>query len=140
VPRFVLLYHDCPAESERPSHWDLMLQQADALATWELRQLPRAWSESLPDVQPVAGDTVLATQLPDHRLAYLDYEGPVSGDRGKVHQVDGGTYQLLQQTNDVWEIALAGAVLSGNATLQKDSPGSTNWRLTVPFSTPDSRP
>ena len=38
-----------------------------------------------------------AQPLADHRLAYLDYRGEVSGDRGHVQEVVGGTYLLTHQ-------------------------------------------
>ena len=39
-----------------------------------------------------------AEVLPDHRLAYLDYEGPISGDRGSVTRWDRGTYDVEHQS------------------------------------------
>ena len=68
MPRFVVLEHVRPEDR----HWDLMLESGDALATWALKHSPDS-------AQPIA-----AEQLPDHRLAYLDYEGPISGGRGAV--------------------------------------------------------
>lgn len=35
-------------------------------------------------------DSFVGTLLGDHRRAYLDYEGPVSGDRGRVEQLATG--------------------------------------------------
>ena len=123
--RFVILHH-CQPGGE---HWDLMIEQPRMLSTWRLSRNPLDHP----------GETIPARRIGDHRKAYLDYEGPVSDDRGKVHRVDGGTYQLLRQTDDVWEIAIAGAFLSGTATLQKDPPDSATWQLSVPFLTPGSR-
>ena len=76
MPRFVVLEHDHPT-----LHWDLMLEAAGALKTWRLARPP------LRENAPIA-----ATKLPDHRLAYLDYEGPVSGNRGTVTRWDRGEY------------------------------------------------
>ncbi|MFO0864423.1 MAG: DNA polymerase ligase N-terminal domain-containing protein [Gemmataceae bacterium] len=75
LPRFVLLEHDHPT-----LHWDLMLEEGDSLRTWRLPS-PR-----------FGGEPMEATSLAPHRLAYLDYEGPVSGGRGSVKRVDAGTY------------------------------------------------
>ena len=61
MPRFVVLEHDSPCGR----HWDFMLEQENALATWALPQPPD--TAEMP-----------AEPLPDHRLAYLDYEGPIS--------------------------------------------------------------
>jgi hypothetical protein len=56
-----------------------MFEQEGALMTW---RSPR-W--------PVDTDTPLV-RLADHRLAYLDYQGPISGRRGRVTRVASGTY------------------------------------------------
>jgi len=45
------------------------------------------------DRWPIDQPTAL-TFLPDHRNAYLEYEGPISGDRGHVSRVETGTYTL----------------------------------------------
>lgn len=79
MPRFVILEHDHPH-----LHWDLMLEVGSALRTW---RLPRA---------PHAGDCLAAEPLGDHRLLYLDYEGPVGGGRGVVRRWDGGTYEQIE--------------------------------------------
>ncbi len=81
--RFVVLHHETPPDAQRPSHFDLMIEAGDALWTWALPDWPKpgAWL----DVEP----------LPDHRLAYLEYEGPISGDRGRVTRHESGTCQVL---------------------------------------------
>lgn len=75
MPRFVILTHDWPFP-----HWDLMLEAGDVLKTWRLLQ------------EPGPGREVSAEALADHRLAYLDYEGPVSGDRGSVTRWETGEF------------------------------------------------
>ena len=65
MSRFVILEHDYPVQ-----HWDLMLEAGDVLRTWRLI------------APPDKTQAVAAESLGDHRLAYLDYEGPVSGNRG----------------------------------------------------------
>jgi len=76
MPRFVILQHDHPH-----LHWDFMLETGDVLRAWRLEREP------LTDQGPIA-----ATALGDHRILYLDYEGPVSGGRGTVVRWDGGEY------------------------------------------------
>lgn len=71
--RFVILEHDHPF-----LHWDLMIEQAGALKTWRLLE------------QPVPGKWLAAEGLPDHRTAYLSYEGEVSGNRGMVKRLTSG--------------------------------------------------
>jgi hypothetical protein len=73
--RFVILRHDGIA---RP-HFDLMIESEPGgpLETWRS------------DLWPIIAPTQLV-HLPPHRRAYLDYEGPISNDRGQVHQVEAG--------------------------------------------------
>jgi hypothetical protein len=84
MPRFVILLHVTPPESERGTHYDLMLEQDGKLLTWAIAEWPRA------------GLKLAATRLPDHRPSYLDYEGPISGNRGEVTRVDAGEYASSQ--------------------------------------------
>lgn len=104
MPRFVVLRHNAP----RGLHWDLMLEAAGALRTWALSAEPRC------------GATVAAEVLADHRLAYLDYEGPVAGDRGTVRRFDAGDYEVLEPCGDVPRIRLAGEALTCVAELHAD--------------------
>ena len=102
MPRFVLLYHRCQPDSKNLSHWDWMLEQGEKLWTWQLLKLPVRWQAAL-EGKPLQLEPTIATQtvsihkLADHRLAYLDYEGPISGGRGEVERCDQGTYQILHQ-------------------------------------------
>jgi hypothetical protein len=107
--RFVLLRHVLPAQSPRPSHWDLLLEFGAVLAAWEL-----------PCPLPAQQDTNSQTagplrRLADHRVLYLDYEGPIAGDRGHVTRVATGvhrTYIDALKTNprsqSGWIIELTG--------------------------------
>ncbi len=84
--RFVILRHEMPQASPRSSHWDWMFEDQSSagrvLRTWALQTLP---DEDCP---------ARAERLSDHRIAYLDYEGPVSRNRGHVSRFDAGTFQL----------------------------------------------
>ena len=64
-----------------PPHYDLMLQRGAGgpLRTFRLA----AW--------PVVSRQALVP-LADHRRTYLDYEGEVSGGRGRVRRVEAGSY------------------------------------------------
>ena len=76
----MILYHEMPATLQRPSHWDLMLEDGAHLVTWALDQLPTPGVEATGEM------------LAPHRLAYLDYEGPVTAGRGSVKCVMRGEY------------------------------------------------
>ncbi len=102
-PRFAVLRHDHPF-----LHWDFLLEQGESCRTWRLMKAP-----DTPDDIP-------AEAIADHRLMYLDYEGPVSGDRGTVTQWDAGTFEWLTNGDDLVEVRLTGQTLSGVARLQRD--------------------
>ena len=94
-----------------------MLEAGDALKTWALPQPPEAGVEM--DCEALA----------DHRLAYLDYEGPISGERGAVTRWDRGTYTLERESSDEWAVTLAGESLTGQATLRRSADDPKRWRF-----------
>jgi len=112
MPRFVILRHDSP----RGLHWDLMLEHEGVLATWELPAEPDRLQ------QPTS-----VRQLPDHRLDYLEYQGPISGGRGSVVQYDAGTYSLQVHTPDQWNVELCGERLHGRVVLLCESSDRCRW-------------
>ena len=82
-PRFALLAHAHPVPGYPVPHFDLLLE--DPALPGERRC--RAWRLRL---DPRTAQPVDAEPLPPHRASYLDYEGPVAGDRGTVARLDGG--------------------------------------------------
>lgn len=136
MPRFALLWHDCPAEYNEGPHWDLMLERPGVeleqrLATWSLRTLPGIWCERLGLEVLGSMDQVIAIALPDHRATYLDYEGPVSGDRGEVTQVASGGIAWNTLGDQKIEVNVAAtSVLAGGILLEKSRPENA-WTLTV---------
>ncbi len=124
--RFVLLRHECPDEFGTPSHWDFMLEADGVLMTWELRRLPSSWSAALQQRPVSSPATAPAIRLADHRLAYLDYEGPLSGNRGSVRCVDRGTYDLMKECSERVVVELQGSILSGSVTLLQQG---SSWEI-----------
>ncbi len=104
--RYVILRHAFAASDARQSHWDWMFREGDHLATWTTAALP-------------VGGSVAAHRIADHRIAYLDYEGPVRGERGEVHRVDGGTFAICAWEPRRVKLDLYGTVWSGELTLQR---------------------
>lgn len=102
MPRFVVLTHDHPV-----LHWDFMLEEGASLRTWRLASEPDALGE------------ISAESLPGHRLQYLDYEGPISDNRGEVRQWDSGEFTWIQSSPVRVEVLLAGKKLRGTAVLEK---------------------
>jgi len=94
VPRYVVLRHETPPGYRQGLHWDLMLEEGERLLTWALEK------------EPEPGSAIAATKLPDHRLAYLDYEGPVSGERGRVTRVASGEFTWLTRDENAVAVVL----------------------------------
>lgn len=115
MPRFVLLRHETPPDYGRASHWDLMFETGDVLRTWAIEELP------------TPGKAIAAEPLADHRLAYLDYEGPVSGNRGEVRREDAGDYEMVEDEAERFVVLLHGQHLQGRFELQRQ--GVRCWRM-----------
>jgi hypothetical protein len=94
-----------------------MLETQGGLTTWALAK------------PPDAAPQVAADALPDHRTAYLDYEGPISDERGSVTRWDRGTYQLRRQDLDEIVVVLAGGTLAGEVTLRRSTDDLARWRF-----------
>jgi hypothetical protein len=115
MPRFVILHHLLPAGHDRGTHFDLMLETGGVLRTWSLAELP------------TMGKAVPAESLPDHRLAYLTYEGPVSGDRGSVSRVEEGEFEVMAESGELLHVRLAGRVFRGNLELRREENSLAAW-------------
>lgn len=108
MARYAVLRHEMPADSDRMNHFDLLLQQDDSLATWEIQHWPPVFPQR-------------AKRLPDHRNHYLEFEGPLSGNRGSVHRVCQGTMELLKQNDRTWIVEMSGRNFDGVIQLQSES-------------------
>lgn len=108
MPRFVILEHDHPF-----LHWDLLFERGEGLKTWRLHDPPEESGTE-------KGETIAAEALPDHRPVYLDYEGPVSGNRGTVKRWTAGEYTLRRETDDCWEADVQSPKLRGRIRLQRE--------------------
>ncbi len=106
---FVILRHDDP----RGLHFDFMLEMGGVLKTWSVPQLP------------AQGKEITCRALPDHRTAYLEYEGPLAGSRGSVTRCDRGTYSIEHQSDSELVVILSGEKLTGRVTLRR-VPGEPN--------------
>ncbi len=89
--RYAVLWHHDIAEP----HYDLMFESKPGsdLATW--RSL----------VWPIESQTPLI-RLRDHRRAFLDYEGQLTGQRGSVQRVASGECELQIGDDAIWKIQL----------------------------------
>jgi hypothetical protein len=112
MPRYVILEHDHPM-----LHWDFLLEAGLVLRTWRLEEPPH------PD-HPVRAEASF-----DHRLLYLDYEGPISGGRGHVRRWDQGTFEWLADRQEEVAVRLTGERLHGLVRLERGGDG--RWMVTV---------
>jgi hypothetical protein len=112
--RFVILRHEMPAGATRATHWDFMIENGETLRTWAL------------EFEPAAEIDVPAMSLADHRRAYLEYEGPVSGDRGHVSRWDAGQFRMISSGANTCQIEIAGARLQGRVQLTQTN-GPDHW-------------
>jgi hypothetical protein len=89
--RYVILKHE---DIPHP-HFDLMFETVPGsdLTTWRS------------DRWPIDAPNPLV-KLADHRPAYLEYEGPISGGRGSVRRVATGNYRLHECSAKLWRLSL----------------------------------
>ncbi len=124
MPRYVVQQH---FRSEDDWHFDLMLERGEALVTFSSGVPPDRTGE-LP---------ALVRQLPDHRPAYLEYEGEISGGRGWCRIHDRGTLEWIEpedpalvETADEVRVRLDGEKARGTFRLTRESASGTDyWRL-----------
>lgn len=83
----VILRHDTP---DGGWHFDWMiLLESGLLMTFRVTDRP-----------DVAAPDFGATRLSDHRAAYLEYEGEISGGRGRVTRVARGEVRLVEVNDE----------------------------------------
>lgn len=112
MPRFVILEHDHPFP-----HLDFMIECGDTLRTWRLL------------APPAPGETITAEAIGDHRKDYLDYEGPVSGGRGRVKRWDAGHFSVESESAGEMRLKLSGDRVNGTVELRRVPGGAWNCRL-----------
>lgn len=110
MSRFVLLTHDHPFV-----HWDLLVQRGEVLRSWRLLESPDRWRSA------AESTTLSAEAIGDHRLLYLDYEGSVSRERGRVARWDHGQAEWLAESETSVRLRLKGARLFGELTLDRET-------------------
>jgi hypothetical protein len=89
------LYAILRHEGVEHPHFDLMFQTKPGgkLATFRAD----VWRPTGP---------IAVERIGDHRLAYLTFEGKLSGDRGEVRRVEQGICRVEQQEKGIWRISL----------------------------------
>jgi len=120
--RFAILHH----VNYEIEHWDLMLEHEGVLLTWKLPLEPIDRS-----MFPMP-----ACRIKDHRVMYLDYQGPISGDRGEVTRVDGGLVVIERLSERECVCRLSEGRLAGRFHLLWTGEGPQDWLLEVLPTTP----
>lgn len=110
-----------PSDAEPgDDHYDWLFESSGTLATWATR-----------DRLPTHTDgEVAGLRLPDHRTMYLDFEGPVSGNRGSVRRVELGFFEVIRSSSDRYQLRTRGTregILNIYLTWFGD--GSSFWRI-----------
>ena len=123
---FVLLEHDTrdeAARGRRPGagevHWDLLIEVPgqERLATWRLAKNPIE-----------APAEIAAERIADHRRAYLEYEGELSGGRGAVRRLDRGASALEEYAEHKVTADLEGEHLRGRYEIVRHAGGTMLFR------------
>jgi len=83
-----------------------MLEKEGVLQTWRLNLLP-------------GNAPFLAEKIHDHRLEYLEYEGPVSNNSGIVKRMDTGDYEIIADTESFMIIQLLGGKYQGQINFDR---------------------
>jgi hypothetical protein len=120
--RFAILHHT----GYGPAHYDLLLERSPRSPLVAFR-LP---------VWPITHRTRI-TPLKDHRREYLEYEGPVSGDRGQVRRVAEGT--CAHTAVDERQTRMALSTSAGNTTFVLELVGPRCFIRPVDAAAPSSK-
>jgi hypothetical protein len=99
-----------------------MVEEGDSLRTWALADAPT------PDRD------IAAEPLAAHRLEYLEYEGPISDNRGQVTRWDHGECAIEEATNESFRATVRGEKLNGTIEIKLNDQGASHFRWHVPNS------
>jgi hypothetical protein len=105
--RFAVLLHDHPFP-----HADLLLETGNTCWTWRIL-------DRLTQTSPW-----VAERIANHRTFYLNYSGPVSGDRGSVTPWDQGRLVWLTACEQQVTVLVTGRVWTGRLELMLQQPGN----------------
>src|SRR5262245_29754294 len=103
MPRYTISQHTNGPEAD---HLDLFLQVDGALKSWRIERT-------------IFDAPQAATRTEDHRESYLDFEGPVSKNRGQVKIWDTGDYSADIWTDQRIVVALRGRRLKARLRLDR---------------------
>ena len=108
--RFAILCHDYPFR-----HWDLLLEEAAGARSWRLFR------------EPCCGEPIAGEALPPHRLLYLNFEGSVSGNRGRVNRVITGAYVVTEAASNELQVLFFDNPVLASGRLRTLDDGRQFW-------------
>lgn len=101
--------------SDGSSHIDWMIAQDGAD---DKRDLVTYRLESRLDKVNI-GQSIHAERIADHRWAYLEYEGPISDNRGAVSRVAKGVITSQKRDESIWRMEICWETASKSVIHQK---------------------
>ncbi len=104
-------------------HWDFLIEGLvyERLPTWRLAMNPLTTRGPIP-----------AEPLPDHRRLYLDYEGELTGGRGRVRRLDRGPAQIERFAHGELVVQLEGGQLRGTFCIRRSAAGGLVFAAAAP--------
>jgi hypothetical protein len=116
--RFVVLHHTVGASLDRTSesHFDWMFEQQESLRTFATAVIESLASGTsrFGAESPRTVAEMDARQLPHHRKDYLEFEGEISGGRGRVQRVIAGTFECHKDSENEFIARIAWQDRSGS--------------------------
>lgn len=129
--QFVVLLHEMPSDSDRASHFDWMFELDGSLRTWAV-ETNNDIESFLSKPSPSERFCWSAMKLANHRIDYLEYEGPVSNNRGQVSCCLKGEFDLLCDDEDSFRASLRIRQPSDVSPIEiRFGRDENNWRLIV---------
>ncbi|MDR2761728.1 MAG: hypothetical protein LBB88_03905 [Planctomycetaceae bacterium] len=143
--QFVILLHklnQCAESDLESGHWDIMLEvEIDGLKQLDTWSIPPQLSLINSDLDSdsdldldfckLNSFSCNAKKLPYHRIAYLDYEGDISNNRGNVKRIDKGLYQKIDKN----KFKLSGKLFNGNLIISNDANNPDSCKITFTSAT-----
>lgn len=117
----VLLLHELAGGS---SHVDWLIAQ-DPRGSKPLVSFRTA--ERIDTLRP--GRRIEATRLADHRPVYLEYEGPVPGDRGSVRRLERGRVVAMEERPAEWRLDVHWETRGPQKLLVRSVAGDGHWLI-----------
>lgn len=131
----VILRHDYPDGS---GHFDWLIGLRPGVAPGEdldARDVDTFRCTIRPDQLEVGAETIVE-RLPDHRRIYLNYSGPLEGDKGSVKRLAVGVLPLPDAKPAPWKLEIAWRIDTGGLFRQHllleplhDDSLPPRWRL-----------